>query len=198
MRANRVLGDVQPSCDLVGAEVLVEQEQNLDLARGELLRDLVGDAPHAAALANTVEQSPCDRAGKRRLAVGDPTQKEGDALRWLALQQVAGRPGANGLEEVLVRAGRRQDDDFALGRRLADVRQGREPVHAGHRQIEQHEPGAKPPRLDDRLGPVGGLSDDVEPVLSEEGSKRLPCERVIVGDQDALHIRLIGSTPPAE
>ncbi len=55
MRADRVLGDVQPRCDLVGAEMLVEQEEYLDLACGELLRNLVGDATHTATFADAIE-----------------------------------------------------------------------------------------------------------------------------------------------
>ena len=38
MRANGVLRDEQPSRDLVGAEMLVQQQQNLDLACRQLLR----------------------------------------------------------------------------------------------------------------------------------------------------------------
>ena len=78
------------------------------------------------------------------------------------------------------------------------MRQGGEAVHAGHRQIEQHEAWAEPPGLDDRLLAVGRLADDVEAVLPEERGQRLARERVIVSDQDALHTALIGSTRPAD
>ena len=78
------------------------------------------------------------------------------------------------------------------------MRQGRQAVHAGHRQIEQDEPRAEPAGLDDRLLAVGRLSDDVEAVLSEERRERLARERVIVGDQDALHTALIGSSTSAD
>src|SRR5688572_5364309 len=41
VRANGVLRDEEPLRDLVGAEVFVEQQEHLELARGENLRDRV-------------------------------------------------------------------------------------------------------------------------------------------------------------
>jgi len=102
MRADRVLGDVQPRGDLVGAEMLVEQEEYLDLACGELLRNLVGDATHTATFADAIEEPAGDRPGECRLAVRDAAEEEGNALGRLALQEVAGGPGADRLEQVLV------------------------------------------------------------------------------------------------
>ena len=74
----------------------------------------------------------------------------------------------------------------------------REAVHAGHRQVEQDESRAQPPGLDDRLLAVGRLADDVEAVLLEQRGQSLAREWVIVSDQDALHVPLIGSMPPAD
>ena len=114
MRAHRVLGDVEPGGDLVGAEVLVEEQEHLDLAGRELLRDLVGDTAHAATFADTIEQPAGDRAGQSRLAVRDTPKEQGDALRWLALQEIAGSSRADRLEQILVRSRCREDDDLAL------------------------------------------------------------------------------------
>jgi hypothetical protein len=51
-----VLGDEEPACDLVCAKVLVEQQQHLDLAGGQLGRDLVRDATaEPTALAHALE-----------------------------------------------------------------------------------------------------------------------------------------------
>ena len=95
----------------------------------------------AAALADAVEQSPRDLAGERRLAVRDAVEELGDPLRRLGLQQVAGRAGADRGEQVLLGAGRGQDDDLAVGRGGAHARQRLEPAHPGHRQVEQDEVG---------------------------------------------------------
>ena len=76
--------------------MLVEQEQHLDLARGEGAGDVVGDAAaDPAAAAQLVEQAPRDLAGERGLAVRDAAQERDDALRRLALEQVAGRAAAD-------------------------------------------------------------------------------------------------------
>ena len=193
-----MLGDEEPRRDLVGAEMLVEEQQHLDLAGGELLRDLVRDATHASTLANPIEETTGNRPRERCLSVRHPTQEQRDALRRLALEEVAGRSGPDCLEEVLVGPGCRQHHDLAVGRRFADMRQSGEPVHPGHGQIEEHEPRAKPAGLRDRLLAVGRLADDVEAVLAEQRGQSLSRKWVIVSDQDALHGGLIGSTPPAD
>jgi signal transduction histidine kinase len=198
MRAHCVLRDVEPGRDLVGTEVLVEEEENLDLAGGELLCNLFGDAAHSPALPDAIEEPARDRPGECSLAVCDSAEEEGNALWRLALQEVSSRPCPDRFEEVLVRPGGCEDNDFALRRCLANVRKGGQAVHAGHRQIEQHEAWAKSPRLGDRFCAIRRLANDIETVLSEEGGQCLPCEWVIVGDQDALHRGLIGSTRPAD
>jgi hypothetical protein len=42
------------------------------------------------------------------------------------------------------------------------------------------------------------MTDDFEAVLLEQRGQCLACEWVIVSDQDALHVPLIGSLPPAD
>jgi hypothetical protein len=130
--------------------------------------------------------------------VRDAAQEEGDPLRGLALEQVAGGAGPHRLEQVLVRPGRGQHDDLALRRRLADVRQRAQAVHPGHGQVEQDEARAQLAGLDDRLRAVGRLPDDVEPVLGQERGERFARERVIVRDEDAFHLPLIGIGSPAD
>ena len=84
MRAHRVLGDVQPLCDLVRRQVLVEEQQHLELSRGKLLRDRVGDASDlVGAGAHAVEQPSRDGAGEGGLAVDDAFEKFRDPLRRL-------------------------------------------------------------------------------------------------------------------
>ena len=125
----------------------------------------------------------------------DAAEEEGDALGRLALEQVAGGSGADRLEQVLVRSRGGQDHDLALGRGLADVRQGGKPIHSRHRQVEQDEARAEPSGLDDRLLAVGRVADDVEAVLLQQGRESLPRQGMVVRNQDALHIPLIGRRP---
>jgi len=60
MRAHRVLGDVEAGRDLVGTEMLVEQQEHLDLSGGKLLGDIVRHASHASACTNPVEEAAGD------------------------------------------------------------------------------------------------------------------------------------------
>ena len=118
VRAHGVLGDEEPLRDVVRREMVVEQEQDLDLARGQRVGDAVRHATaaaEAAAGANLVEQSARDLAGECGLAVRDAAQERDDALRRLALEQVAGRAAADRGEQVLLRARGRQDDHLAVG-----------------------------------------------------------------------------------
>ena len=92
MRANGVLGDEEALRDLVGAEVLVEKEEHLELAGRERRRDRVGDAGAAAvAVAHLLEQAPRDRAGQSGFSVDDPVEERRDPLGRLRLQEIAGR-----------------------------------------------------------------------------------------------------------
>jgi hypothetical protein len=42
------------------------------------------------------------------------------------------------------------------------------------------------------------VTDDIEAVLLEQRGKSLPRQGMVVCNQDALHIPLIGRTPPAD
>ena len=184
MRAHGVLGDEEPLCDLVGSKPLVEEKQHLDLARAQKLRDRFGDAAVGRApVADLLEQSPRDRARERGLAASDAAEELDDPLRRFALQQVAGGPGTDRLEEVLLRTRRREHDDFRGGRGVAELRERRQAVEPRHREVEQDEIRLERARELDRLGAVPGLSDDVEPVLDEQRGERLARQRMVVHDQ---------------
>ena len=150
--------------DLLGAEVLVEEQQHLELARREALGDrLRDDAVRRAALAHLLHQPARDRARERRLAVGDAAQEVDDPLGRLVLQQVAGGAEADRAEQVRVVLGRGQDDDRGVGRGLADPRQRGEAVHSGHRQVEDDEVGLQLGACSTASAPSVGLPDDLEP-----------------------------------
>jgi hypothetical protein len=42
------------------------------------------------------------------------------------------------------------------------------------------------------------VTDDVEAVLLQQGGESLPRQGMVVRNQDALHIPLIGRRPPAD
>ncbi len=200
MRADGVLGDEQALRDLLGAEVLVEEEQDLHLPGRERRGDVVGDAGAAAVAGpHLLHQAARDRAGERRLAVGDAFEERGDPLRRLRLQEVAGGAAADRTEQIRLGAGGREDDDLAFGRGLAQARQRLEAVHSGHGQVEQDEIGPEPSGRIDRLHPVRGLADHVEAVRAEQRGQRLAGQRVVVDDENACrHVPLIGTDPSAD
>ena len=89
MRAHGVLRDEQPLRDLVRAEVLVEEQEHLDLARRQDASHLLGNAAEPTAVAHAVEEPSRDAAGERRIPSRDAAEERRDLLRRLRLQEVA-------------------------------------------------------------------------------------------------------------
>src|SRR5919202_3892843 len=101
VRSNRVLGDVEARRDLVRRKMLVQQQQDLDLARAEASRDRIGDAAvRGAPIANLIEQSPGDSAGQRGLARRSAVQEVDDPFGGLRLQEISRRAGTDRREQV--------------------------------------------------------------------------------------------------
>jgi len=162
--ANGVLRDEEALRDLLGAVVLVEQEQHLELPGGEGRRDAVGNARASAAAAHLVEQPACNRPGEGRVTLHDALEELRDPLRRLGLEQIAGRPAANRGEQILLGAGGGEDDDLTAGRGLAEAGKRGEPVEAGHEEIEQDEVGLSLRCGRDRLLSVGRDPGELEAV----------------------------------
>ena len=184
MRTHGVIGDEQPLRDVVGAEVLVEQEEHLELAGAENARDRVRHAVAPPSLSHLVEQPARDAARERRLPVHDAAEELDDPLGRLRLQQIARGAGPDRRQQVLLCPGGGEDDDLGLRCGGAQVRERGESVHAGHREVEQDEIGLEALRKLDRLSPVGRRPDDRQPVLAEQCGERVARQRVVVDDQD--------------
>ena len=195
-----MLGDEEPAGDLVGAEMLVEQQEDLQLAGGQPVGDrLRYTSSETAAFADTLEKSPCDRTGQGGFATGDAAKELCDSFRRLALEQVAGCAGANCRQQVLFGSGCRQDYDLGARGGIAHLRERGQTVHLGHRQVEQDEVRLKLTREHDRLGTATCLADDVEIVLRKERREGLAGQRMVVDDENALlHEALIGKKRPAD
>jgi signal transduction histidine kinase len=197
MRSDRVLGDVEPGRDLVGAEVLVQQEQHLELTRTERGGDLVRHPAVYSALPYLLQQAAGDLAGKGGLPLRDRPQELRDPLRRLALEQVTGGTASDRGQQVRLGARGGEDDDLGLGGGLTQLRQRLEPVHPRHREIEQDELRPVHPGKFDRFRAVRRLAHDLEAVLGEQGAERVTRDRMVV-DQENPHGALIGSTPVAD
>ncbi len=196
-----MLGDEEALGDLFGAQVLVEQEQDLHLARRENGGDLVGYAVAASVTgADPFEEPPRDLARKCGLATHDATQELGDPLRRLGLQQVARGAGLDCGEQILLGSGSREDDDFGRRRSGAKARQRLQPVEARHRKVEENDVRLELLSRRDGAVTVGRLAGDLEAMLHEQGRESLPRQGVIVHDKDprAAHPSPIGSSPHAD
>ena len=92
-----------------------------------------------------------------------------------------------------------QDDDLTAWRRDAQPRQHRQPVEAGHGEIEQDEVGLELRRELERRGAVRRLADDVEAALRQQRRKGIAREGMVVDDEDSLrHVLLIGRSSAAD
>ena len=164
-----MLGDEQALRDLVGAEMVVEQEQHLELAGREGLGNLVGYAgPAPAVRPHLLEQPTSDASGKCRLSLRDAAQELDDSRRRLALQEVARSAGADRSEEVLLHRRGRQHDHLAFGCGFAQQRQRREAVDARHGEVEQDQVWLELVRASHGFAAVLGLADDIEPMLHQQ------------------------------
>jgi signal transduction histidine kinase len=199
VRADGVLGDEQAAGDLIGAVMLVEQEEHLDLARGENRGDAVGHARTAPARPDLVEQPASDGPGESGFAVDDALEELRDALRRLGLEQIAGSAPANRREQVLLGARRREDDDLAAGRGLTEARQCRQAVEAGHQEVEEDEIRLRLGCGRNRLLTVRGEPGELEAVRTQQRAERLAREGMVVDDENASrHRLLIGSSASAD
>ena len=115
----------------------------------------------------------------------DAVEELGDPVGRLGLEEVAGGTAANRGEQVLLGAGGREDDDFAVRRGLAKPRQGGEAVEAGHQEVEQDEIRLRLRGGRDRLLAVGREAGELEAVRTQQRRERLAGERVVVHDENA-------------
>ena len=194
-----MLRDEEALRDLVGAEVLVEQQQHFDLSRREDAGDRLGNPVEPSSVADPVEKPSRHASRESGVSPRDTTEERCDLLRWLGLEEVAGGTGANGSEQVLLGVGCREHDDLARRRLLANERERGEPVHSRHRQVEEHDVRLELARVGDRVCAVVGRANDVESLLREQRGEGVPGQWVVVDDQDALsHTPLIGTTRSAD
>ena len=174
VRADRVLGDVEPVGDRVRREVLVEQEQHLELARRERGRDRVGHAAaEPAARAHLVEQAARDLARERRLAARHPAQEGDDPLRRLALQEVAAAPARIAVSRLSSVPEAVSTTISARGAASRSPGNADNPSSPGMVRSSRTRWGCSALRQFDRLVAVGSLADDVEaPWASRRTARR--------------------------
>jgi signal transduction histidine kinase len=194
-----VLGDEETLRDLVRPEMLVEEEQDLDLPGGEHARDRVRNPVEPSAFADAVDEPSRDSARESSFPAHDSAQERCDLLRRLGLEEVAGGAGSDCRQETFLRIRRREDDDLARRRFLPEPGEGGEPVHSGHRQVEDNEVRLERSCGCKRLFSVCGLAHHLEALLRQQSRQGISGQRMVVDDQDALaHTTLIGTARLAD
>ena len=199
MGTDGVLGDEEALSDLVRAVVLVEQKQHLDLASGENRGDAIGNSRAPPTRPHLVEQPACDRPRESRLSLDDTFQELRDPLRRLGLEKVAGGPATNRREQVLLGPRGREDDDLAAWSGFTQTGQRRQPVEAGHQEVEENDIGLRLGCGRDCLLAVRGETGELEAVRTQQRAESFARERMVVDYENACrHELLIGRSASAD
>src|SRR5579884_130930 len=185
---DRRLADVEALGDLGVRQAPGQLAQHLQLTAGELLGQLVEGRPPGArtgVAGELVEQAP----GHPRLDEGvTPSHRphpRHQVVGGHVLQQEAAGAGPNRVEQVLVEIEGGEDEDPGVGH-PGQAPGGLDPVHPGHAHVHQHDVGGQPPGQFDRLVAIGGLTDDLEVVLTlEDEAEARPDQGLVVHHQDA-------------
>ena len=142
-----------------------------------------------AAVAELADEAGDEHARDRRVALDDVEQREREPLGVDVLQQVAGRAGADRVEEVVVLARDGQHHHSRLRQACGDL-PGRGDAAAGHADVEQADLGQMAHRRVDGRRRVGHVGTDAEgPMLLQRRADVGAGRRVVVCDEnrDSLH-----------
>ena len=131
-----------------------------------------------------------DRA-PRNLA--DRMDQVGGRLR---LQDAPTKSRLQGLEDVLVLAVHRQEDQLRPGGRATDVARGRDTVQKRHVEVEGRHLRLELLYQTDRLVAVGGLAEDAEAFALQDGPEALADHDVVVGENNR-HTHVSRDLPPS-
>src|SRR6185369_15016647 len=101
------------------------------------------------------------------------------------LQEIAGSPRADHLQDVLLVVVHRQDEDAGRRKRLVDPARRLDPGEARHADVEDDDVRLRLQRLLHGLADVGSLRDDFDVrARLQDPDQTLAHDRVIVGDED--------------
>ncbi len=161
--------------DLLHAQALGQQLQDLALARGQLqqLLDLAGALAELGADEGAAARDDLDRAG--------------DVLAGRRLQHVAGGAGAQGERQQVGLGVCGEDDHAGLGQRLEDVLGRLDPVLPRQLDVDDADVGLVLLDDADDLLAGGGLADDLDPGdRSHAGLDGLADDLVVVAEHDSF------------
>ncbi len=167
--------------DLLRAVGLCDQLHDLGLAGCENLATLAGRALEVVAN----EGADRGRVEEGLVAHGRSARIDQVAVG-AGLEDVAGRAGAQCLEQVLGAVVHREHQDPHVGPRADDLAGSGDPGHPWHGDVEDREVDVVLERGPDRLDTVAGLRDDGEVRLGvDQEPEAVAHDVVVVGQQHA-------------
>src|SRR5215470_849196 len=176
-----LLADHQVPGDLPVALTAGDQPEYLAFTRRERLQRIRRRRP-AERPGEPGQQLGAEAGG----TCGGGADSGDDVLGRGRLEQVGGRAGVHGADEVLVVGGGGEHDDGRRVRRVVQCGEHGVSVQFGHVQVEQQH--VRPGGGDDvyRLPAVPGFAGDLDAwFLAEQVTQSLPDDAVVVGDHHA-------------
>jgi hypothetical protein len=189
------LADDELRRDLRVRQALGDELKHLELPRGQF-RDLRRHRLHRRRRPahELLDHPPRHRRRQQRVALRHCADACDELLGRDVLEEEAARAGPQRVVDVLVHVERREHHDL----RVQPVRQhaprSLDPVHLRHADVHQDHVRLQPLRLRHGIGPVRGLSGDVDVLLGvEDHAEAGADERLVVHDEDAEAHELTGS-----
>jgi hypothetical protein len=180
---HRGLGHDERLRDLLVGEPAGQEPQDLALAVGERREPVAVAHDGVGQPRGDLRQQPAGHGrGEDRVAGGHGLHGGDEVGGAGVLEQEAARARAQRVDDEVVQAERREDQD-AVARQAA---RRLDAVHARHADVHEHDVGVEALGERDRLVAVAGLGDHGDPARRlEHGLEARAHERLVVGDEDA-------------
>src|SRR4051812_1723998 len=181
---HRARGHVDLLGDLAVREALGDQPEDLELARRELVVQVLRLASGGALV--LLEQVPGEVRRDDRPAAVHGDDRLAQLLPARALRDVAGGARGDRGEQRLGLLARRHDEGTGLRHLLAQALEHHHAAHLGHVEVQEDDVGAQVASHLEPFPAVARLADDVDAgIAAERGRHALADQREVVDEQDA-------------
>jgi hypothetical protein len=187
VRLDGRLGEHQLVGDLGVGEPAGDGDQDLALARRDVVEPGVGGRSRAAGIGQLMDDAGQQAPGRARrddrVAAGDRADRRHQVGRLGVLEQEAAGARAQRGVGVLVEVEGRQDDHARAPAAFDEPARGLHAVHPGHAHVHQDDVGLQ--ALDDLEGLVAvtGLADELEVGLGLEDHPEAHAQQLLVVDE---------------
>ena len=197
MGLDRRLGDEQLGGDLDVRQARGQQLEDLQLTRGELVKDSRRPARRAVGRGESLDQAAGDRRREQSVSLADCEHSGRKLLGWQVLEEESAGTGLERVVYVFVKVERGEDHHANAGGGRVGQDQARrlDAVEVGHADVHQDDIGGEPFRPDDRLGAIGRLAHHLHTRLPfQDQPESAPDQLLVIGDQDAHRHRAAAAT----